>query len=116
MSQLAEQISVLSVLATTHRGTPMVARTLTQNAVPTTFGAKAATWCNGVVDAYQQLSALTIPVQIGGAGGTLAATTELAALAGHPNPDWESQWSWCKTSQPLWVWMPGCHGTPPATR
>ena len=85
MSQLAEQISVLSGLATTHRGTQMVARTLTQHAVPTTFGGKVATWCNGVVDAYQQLSALTIPVQIGGAGGTLAATTELVALAGHAN-------------------------------
>jgi 3-carboxy-cis,cis-muconate cycloisomerase len=87
MSQLAEQISVLSGLATTHRGTQMVARTLTQHAVPTTFGGKVATWCNGVVDAYQQLSALTLPVQIGGAGGTLAATTELAALsAGHDSP------------------------------
>jgi 3-carboxy-cis,cis-muconate cycloisomerase len=86
MLQLAGQISALSVLATTHRGTRMVARTLTQHAVPTTFGIKAATWCNGVVDAYQQLGALSIPVQIGGAGGTLAATTELAALAGHPNP------------------------------
>ena len=84
MSQLAEQISALSALAATHRGTAMVARTLTQHAVPTTFGAKAATWCNGVVDAYQQLSVLSIPVQIGGAGGTLAATTELANLvAGH---------------------------------
>jgi 3-carboxy-cis,cis-muconate cycloisomerase len=86
MLQLAEQLSALSVLAKTHRGTPMVARTLSQHAVPTTFGLKAATWCNGVVDAYQQLSALSIPVQICGAGGTLAATTELAALAGHPNP------------------------------
>jgi 3-carboxy-cis,cis-muconate cycloisomerase len=86
MSQLAEQISALALLAATHRGTPMVARTLTQHAVPTTFGVKAATWCNVVVDAYQQLSALRMPVQIGGAGGTLAATTELAALAGHPNP------------------------------
>jgi 3-carboxy-cis,cis-muconate cycloisomerase len=86
MSQLAEQISALALLAATHRGTPMVARTLTQHAVPTTFGVKAATWCNGVVDAYQQLSALRMPVQIGGAGGTLAATTELAALAGHPDP------------------------------
>jgi 3-carboxy-cis,cis-muconate cycloisomerase len=57
ISQLAEQISALSVLATIHRGTRMVARTLTQNAVPTTFGVKAATWCNGVVDAYEQLSA-----------------------------------------------------------
>ena len=85
-SLLAEQISALSGLAATHRDTRMVARTLTQHAVPTTFGVKAAAWCNGVVDAYQQLSALTIPVQIGGAGGTLAAATELAALAGHPNP------------------------------
>jgi 3-carboxy-cis,cis-muconate cycloisomerase len=81
-SQLAEQISALSALAASHRSTAMVARTLTQQAVPTTFGAKAAAWCNGVVDAYQRLGALTFPVQIGGAGGTLAATTELAALQG----------------------------------
>jgi 3-carboxy-cis,cis-muconate cycloisomerase len=73
---------VLVALATTHRGTRMVARTLTQHAVPTTFGAKAVSWLNGVVDAYVQLSAVSIPVQVGGAGGTLAATTELAALAG----------------------------------
>lgn len=86
ISQLAGQISTLSGLATTHRGTQMVARTLTQPAVPTTFGAKVATWCNGVVDAYQQLSALATPVQIGGAGGTLAATTELATLTGRDNP------------------------------
>ncbi|BBY08212.1 hypothetical protein MNVI_35300 [Mycobacterium noviomagense] len=59
----------------------MVARTLTQHAIPTTFGAKAAGWLNGVVDAYQQLAALATPAQIGGAAGTLAATTELAALA-----------------------------------
>ena len=86
MARLAEQISALSVLTATHRSTPMVARTLTQHAVPTTFGVKAATWCNGVVDAYQQLGVLSMPAQIGGAGGTLAATTELAALAGHSNP------------------------------
>ena len=85
IAQLAEQISALSVLAATHRGKPMAARTLTQYAVPSTFGVKAATWLNGVVDAYRQISALTIPVQIGGAGGTLAATTELAVLAGRAN-------------------------------
>jgi 3-carboxy-cis,cis-muconate cycloisomerase len=86
-SQLAEQISALSALAAAHRDTRMVARTLTQHAAPTTFGVKAAVWCNAIVDAYQQLSALTIPVQIGGAAGTLAAATELAALADQPNPD-----------------------------
>jgi len=60
----------------------MVARTLTQHAVPTTFGAKVASWLNGVVDAYQHLAMLATPVQIGGAGGTLAATTELVKLVG----------------------------------
>jgi 3-carboxy-cis,cis-muconate cycloisomerase len=83
ISQLTEQVSLLSALATTHRGTQMVARTLTQHAVPTTFGAKTASWLNGVVDAYGQLSALTLPIQVGGAGGTLAATTELATLTSH---------------------------------
>jgi 3-carboxy-cis,cis-muconate cycloisomerase len=87
ISQLAEQVSTLSGLATTHRGTRMAARTLTQHAVPTTFGAKAATWLNGIVDAYQQLTALSTPVQVGGAGGTLAAATELATLTGgYGNP------------------------------
>jgi 3-carboxy-cis,cis-muconate cycloisomerase len=77
--QLREQMSALVALADTHRGTPMVARTLTQHAAPTTFGAKAAGWCNGVLDAYERLSGLSTPVQIGGAVGTSAAIAELAA-------------------------------------
>jgi len=80
--QLSEQISTLSALAATYRATPMVARTLTQHAAPTTFGAKAAGWLNGVVDALEQLSGLESPVQIGGAVGTWSATTELATLTG----------------------------------
>ncbi len=79
-AQLKEQISTLAELAALHRATPMVARTLTQHAAPTTFGAKAAGWLNGVVDAFERLRALVIPVQIGGAAGTCSATTELAAL------------------------------------
>jgi 3-carboxy-cis,cis-muconate cycloisomerase len=84
--QLYEQVLTLSTLAATHRATPMVARTLTQRAAPTTFGAKAAGWLNGVVDAYERLGALETPVQIGGAVGTRSAITELATLtnAGHP--------------------------------
>lgn len=85
-NELAQQISALFDLAATHRRTPMVARTLTQHAVPTTFGAKAASWLNGVVDAASQLTALDCPAQIGGAGGTLSATTELAALSSHDDP------------------------------
>jgi 3-carboxy-cis,cis-muconate cycloisomerase len=87
ITQLREQISALSELATRHRATPMVARTLTQHAGPTTFGAKAAGWLNGVIDAFERVAALTTPAQIGGAAGTLAATTELAALlTGTPDP------------------------------
>jgi 3-carboxy-cis,cis-muconate cycloisomerase len=87
ISQLRQQISVLAELARCHRATPMVARTLTQHAAPTTFGAKAASWLHGVLDARERLTPLRLPVQIGGAAGTLAATTELAALhAGSPDP------------------------------
>lgn len=79
-AQLKGQVATLTELAILHRVTPMVARTLTQPAAPTTFGAKAAGWLNGVVDAFERLSAVGTPVQIGGAAGTLAASTELAAL------------------------------------
>ncbi|RAU95836.1 3-carboxy-cis,cis-muconate cycloisomerase [Mycobacterium colombiense] len=79
-TQLAQQISTLSELVTRHRATPMVARTLTQHAAPTTFGTKAAAWLNATVDAFERVAALTTPIQIGGAAGTLAATTELATL------------------------------------
>jgi len=80
ISLLGEQISALSGLAAAHRATPMVARTLTQHAAPTTFGAKAAGWLDGVVDAVGRLTTLVTPAQFGGAVGTRAATTELAAL------------------------------------
>ena len=42
--------------SSSHRATPMVARTLTQHAVPTTFGLKAAGWLTGVLDAYDAAS------------------------------------------------------------
>ncbi|WP_068183129.1 lyase family protein [Mycobacterium sp. UM_CSW] len=81
-SELRQQVSTLSDLAAAHRGTPMVARTLTQHAAPTTFGAKAARWLDGVVDAHERIAGLVTPIQVGGAAGTRAATTELATLIG----------------------------------
>ncbi|MGE2814777.1 lyase family protein [Mycobacterium heidelbergense] len=80
IAQLTQQISALSTLAQSHRATPMVARTLTQHAAPTTFGAKAAGWLGGVLDACEGLRALATPIQFGGAAGTRAATTELVTL------------------------------------
>jgi 3-carboxy-cis,cis-muconate cycloisomerase len=87
ISQLRQQGSTLIGLATLHRSTPMVARTLTQHAAPITFGTKVAGWLNGVLDAVERLSALVIPIQIGGAAGTLAGAVELAALVSEaPDP------------------------------
>ncbi|WP_206790275.1 adenylosuccinate lyase family protein [Amycolatopsis sp. MtRt-6] len=59
----------------THRDTPMAGRTLTQHAVPVTFGLKAATWLHGVLDAVERVrrARAALPVSIGGAAGTLAA-------------------------------------------
>lgn len=62
-------------LAAAHRDTPMIARTLLQQALPTTFGALAATWGAGLDRAVAGIDAAgaTLPAQLGGAAGTLAA-------------------------------------------
>jgi 3-carboxy-cis,cis-muconate cycloisomerase len=75
--ELREQIGRLADLAETHRNTAMVGRTLTQHAVPTTFGLKVSGWLGAVLDADDGLAALSFPVQLGGAAGTLAAVVEL---------------------------------------
>jgi 3-carboxy-cis,cis-muconate cycloisomerase len=74
----------LARLAEEHRHTPMAARTLTQHAVPTTFGLKAAGWLTLVLDARDRLRHVlgALPVQVGGAAGTLAAYVEYARAAG----------------------------------
>jgi 3-carboxy-cis,cis-muconate cycloisomerase len=60
-------------LAGEHRATVMAGRTLLQQAVPITFGLKAAGWLVGVVHARDRLAAAKLPAQLGGAAGTLAA-------------------------------------------
>ncbi|MFL6134242.1 MAG: lyase family protein, partial [Nocardioidaceae bacterium] len=54
-ASLLGQARTLCDLVAEHRGTPMVARTLTQHAVPTTFGLKAVGWLTGVLDALDDL-------------------------------------------------------------
>lgn len=78
--QVTQQVARLSQLAEEHRDAPMVARTLSQHAVPTTFGAKAASWLQGVLDADEELAELQFSVQLGGAAGTLAALVELVGV------------------------------------
>jgi 3-carboxy-cis,cis-muconate cycloisomerase len=63
-------------LAEAHRMTPMAARTVLQQAVPTTFGLVAAGWLTSILDVGARLEAVRdqrLAAQLGGAGGTLAA-------------------------------------------
>ncbi|MFE5299658.1 3-carboxy-cis,cis-muconate cycloisomerase [Streptomyces sp. NPDC056632] len=71
----------LAALAAAHRDTAMPGRTLTQHAVPTTFGLKAAGWRSLVLDARDRIEAVRngLPVQLGGAAGTLAAFADHGA-------------------------------------
>ncbi|MBI0380096.1 3-carboxy-cis,cis-muconate cycloisomerase [Streptomyces albiflaviniger] len=73
----------LRELAVAHRDTLMPGRTLALHAVPTTFGLKAAGWLSGVADAAARLARIRdheLPVQLGGAAGTLAGYTEYARM------------------------------------
>jgi 3-carboxy-cis,cis-muconate cycloisomerase len=63
-------------LASEHRATVMAGRTLLQQAVPITFGLKAAGWLVALDEAGQRLDAVRrtrLAAQLGGAAGTLAA-------------------------------------------
>lgn len=86
--ELAAQAASLVGLAQDHRATVMSGRTLTQHAVPITFGLKAATWLSGLSDAAEALrrTRTSLPAQIGGAAGTLAAVVGLARLRGLGDP------------------------------
>ncbi|MGL4438974.1 MAG: 3-carboxy-cis,cis-muconate cycloisomerase [Bosea sp. (in: a-proteobacteria)] len=68
--------NALASLAQEHRDTPMVARTVMQHALPTTFGLKAAGWLSTVTRHHGRLGELgprVMALQFGGAAGTLAS-------------------------------------------
>jgi len=70
---LSRAVDACARQAEDHRDTVMAARTLLQQAVPTTFGAKAASWLVGLLDARYTLERLGLWAQLGGAAGTLAS-------------------------------------------
>jgi 3-carboxy-cis,cis-muconate cycloisomerase len=86
--ELRDQVAALVRLADEHRTTVMAGRTLTQHAVPISFGLKASGWLVGVLDAADAVDTAraALAVQVGGAAGTMAATTELAAAVGLADP------------------------------
>ena len=71
--------AALSVLSKDHEATLCVGRSLTQHSLPLTFGLRAAQWFNGLAAAGRHLETVELPVQFGGAAGTLAAGTSLTA-------------------------------------
>lgn len=75
LDRLDSAAQAAAALAAGHRDTVMVARTLGQQAAPTTFGLKAAGWLAALLDARERLAEARdrLPVQLGGAAGTLAA-------------------------------------------
>jgi 3-carboxy-cis,cis-muconate cycloisomerase len=69
----------LADLASKHRDTPMMGRTLLQQARPITFGYKVASWLDGLLRAQERLAqvhAEALVLQFGGAVGTLATLGE----------------------------------------
>jgi 3-carboxy-cis,cis-muconate cycloisomerase len=97
LAHLDQAAAAAATLADRHRATVMAARTLLQQALPTTFGFKAAGWLVAIVEARSELARVRssrLAVQFGGAAGTLAALSdrgldvvrELATELGLPEP------------------------------
>lgn len=81
LGELDRLATACAELARTHRSTPMAARTLLQQAVPTTFGLKTAGWLLAVLEGRERLTGVheeRLAAQLGGAAGTLAALGDRA--------------------------------------
>ncbi len=83
-NELGAIATALATLARTHRDTVMIGRTAMQQAVPVTFGLKAAGWLAPIERHRERLAQLeprVLVLQLGGAAGTLASIgTEGLAL------------------------------------
>jgi 3-carboxy-cis,cis-muconate cycloisomerase len=73
----------LATLARGHARTPIIGRTLMQQALPTTFGLKAAGWFSELDGARHGLERIAagLPLQLGGPVGALHAPELVAAMA-----------------------------------
>lgn len=96
-AQLDDTIAALRRLAADHRDTPMAGRTHLQQALPITFGYKAAVWLSALErhrERLMQLRPRVLVVQFSGASGTLASLggeglavqSELAMILGLATP------------------------------
>ena len=75
-ADLGALCDALASLADSHAETPLAGRTLMQQAVPTTLGAKAAGWLCGIAHSRARLGEAgkaALALQFGGAAGTIAS-------------------------------------------
>src|SRR5262249_60290947 len=91
LDRLAEDLAAAAdgcaALATTHRDTVMIGRTLLQQAVPVTFGLVAAGWLAGLdeaADTGARGRGARLAVQFGGAAGALGPRGAPGAPRGGP--------------------------------
>ncbi|HEX2102680.1 MAG TPA: 3-carboxy-cis,cis-muconate cycloisomerase [Solirubrobacteraceae bacterium] len=76
LDDLESAAGAAAALASEHRDTVMAGRTLLQQALPVTFGLKAAEWLAGLDEALARLDEIRrtrLAAQLGGAAGTLAS-------------------------------------------
>jgi 3-carboxy-cis,cis-muconate cycloisomerase len=79
IARLLDVCAACATLAEKHRHTLMAGRTLLQQALPITFGLKAARWlalATRQVNALRERREKSLAVQLGGAAGTLASLGE----------------------------------------
>ncbi len=74
---LADISAALAKLARTYRDTPMIGRSNLQQAVPMTFGYKAAVWLAGIERHRERLAQLKPRVLVGEFGGAVGALNSL---------------------------------------
>src|SRR6202012_3639629 len=91
LADVDDAADAAAVLAATHRSTPMIARTLLQQALPTTFGLVAAGWLDGLTQARVHLHHVRdaeLAVQMGGpvGGREPAVAARVAADLGLAEP------------------------------
>ena len=83
-----------AALADTHRTTPIMGRTLLQDALPTSFGLRAAGWMAAIDEAAATLAAAPLAVQMGGPVGhrdpAVAAAVARALGLAEPTLPWHT--------------------------
>ncbi|MGN6444821.1 lyase family protein [Amnibacterium sp.] len=72
----------LAVLADAERTTPMVARTLGQQAAPTTAGLRLSVLLEGITRTWRHLDGVELPLQLGGSVGTAAVLADRLGVDG----------------------------------